>query len=248
MSLLRQDFHARYYHPSNARFWFYGDDPAEERLRILSEYLDQFDARPVDSHVERQPLFPEPRRVVDRYAAGDDQGAADDAGKVRANLNLHVCASLRALGGCSCLIAVAMIAVIACYQWDSHVLQRSSDIVILPERLREPLLQAFVSVNWVLAEEPLDLATELGLEFLDFLLVRCRACLPPSCLSEEHELECRLSARQLRFPQLLCRSWSLDGKIVSALSSKDPSSQQAQSQDAQRCGCHAGRHISCAAA
>ncbi len=33
--------------------------------------------------------------------------------------------------------------------------------------------QAFVSVNWVLAEEPLDLATELGLEFLDFLLVRC---------------------------------------------------------------------------
>jgi len=37
--------------------------------------------------------------------------------------------------------------------------------------------QAFVSVNWVLAEEPLDLATELGLEFLDFLLVRCTLCL-----------------------------------------------------------------------
>ena len=34
-------------------------------------------------------------------------------------------------------------------------------------------MQAFVSVNWVLAEEPLDLATELGLEFLDFLLVCC---------------------------------------------------------------------------
>ena len=31
--------------------------------------------------------------------------------------------------------------------------------------------QAFVSVNWVLSEEPLDLATELGLDFLDFLLV-----------------------------------------------------------------------------
>ena len=32
--------------------------------------------------------------------------------------------------------------------------------------------QAFVSLNWVLTEEPLDLATELGLDFLDYLLVR----------------------------------------------------------------------------
>jgi hypothetical protein len=30
-----QDFHRRYYHPSNARFWFYGDDDPVERLRIL---------------------------------------------------------------------------------------------------------------------------------------------------------------------------------------------------------------------
>ena len=42
-----QDFHARYYHPSNARIWFYGDDDPEERLRILSTYLDNFDARQV---------------------------------------------------------------------------------------------------------------------------------------------------------------------------------------------------------
>lgn len=51
-----QDFHSRYYHPSNARFWFYGDDPADERLHLLSKYLDQFDARPVDSTVHAQPL------------------------------------------------------------------------------------------------------------------------------------------------------------------------------------------------
>ena len=42
-----QDFHQRYYHPSNARIWFYGDDPPEERLRILSTFLDEFDAREV---------------------------------------------------------------------------------------------------------------------------------------------------------------------------------------------------------
>lgn len=51
-----QDFHGRYYHPSNARFWFYGDDPADERLQLLSKYLDEFEARPVDSTVHAQPL------------------------------------------------------------------------------------------------------------------------------------------------------------------------------------------------
>jgi len=50
-------FHERYYHPSNGRFWFYGDDPAEERLRLLGKFLDNFDARPVDSTVKPQPLF-----------------------------------------------------------------------------------------------------------------------------------------------------------------------------------------------
>lgn len=31
-----QEFHRKYYHPSNARIWFYGDDDPNERLRILS--------------------------------------------------------------------------------------------------------------------------------------------------------------------------------------------------------------------
>lgn len=52
-----QDFHGRYYHPSNARFWFYGDDEPEERLRLLGSYLDEFEARPVDSTVHLQPLL-----------------------------------------------------------------------------------------------------------------------------------------------------------------------------------------------
>ena len=50
-------FHERYYHPSNARFWFYGDDPPAERLRLLAAYLDEFEAQPVDSAVSAQPLF-----------------------------------------------------------------------------------------------------------------------------------------------------------------------------------------------
>jgi len=36
-------FHETFYHPSNSRIYFYGDDPVEERLRIVNEYLKDFD-------------------------------------------------------------------------------------------------------------------------------------------------------------------------------------------------------------
>lgn len=51
-----QDYHGRYYHPSNACFWFYGDDLADERLRLLGDYLDKFEARPMACIVPPQPL------------------------------------------------------------------------------------------------------------------------------------------------------------------------------------------------
>jgi len=79
-----QDFHARYYHPSNGRFWFYGDDDPEKRLQLLAAYLDEFEARPVDSHVETQPLLKEPRKVTDYYAAGDNE---DGDGKAFVSVN-----------------------------------------------------------------------------------------------------------------------------------------------------------------
>jgi hypothetical protein len=36
LTKISQEFHGKYYHPSNARIWFYGDDDPTERLRILS--------------------------------------------------------------------------------------------------------------------------------------------------------------------------------------------------------------------
>eukprot|EP00775_Hariotina_reticulata_P005466 gene5466-5701_t len=80
-----QDFHAKYYHPSNGRFWFYGDDEPTKRLQILDNFLGEFEARPVDSEVETQPLLQEPRRVTQHYAAGD--GEEGDAGKAYAAVN-----------------------------------------------------------------------------------------------------------------------------------------------------------------
>ncbi|KAL3515262.1 hypothetical protein ACH5RR_022164 [Cinchona calisaya] len=71
-----KEFHRKYYHPSNAKIWFYGDDDPTERLRILSEYLDLFDASsaPNESIIQPQKLFSEPVRIVEKYPAaeGDD--------------------------------------------------------------------------------------------------------------------------------------------------------------------------------
>ncbi|XP_075520960.1 LOW QUALITY PROTEIN: presequence protease 1, chloroplastic/mitochondrial-like [Primulina tabacum] len=66
-----KEFHRKYYHPSNARIWFYGDDDPTERLRISSEYLDMFEANsaPEESKIDSQKLFSEPIRVVEKYPA-----------------------------------------------------------------------------------------------------------------------------------------------------------------------------------
>ncbi|TYK06741.1 presequence protease 1 [Cucumis melo var. makuwa] len=69
-----KEFHGKFYHPGNARIWFYGDDDPVERLRILKEYLDMFDASPVSnqSKIEQQRLFSEPVRIVEKYPSGDE--------------------------------------------------------------------------------------------------------------------------------------------------------------------------------
>lgn len=65
-------FHQTYYHPSNARIFFYGDDPAEERLRRMADYLDEFEALPVASAIPLQPRFSEPRQMVVNFDPGED--------------------------------------------------------------------------------------------------------------------------------------------------------------------------------
>eukprot|EP00879_Flechtneria_rotunda_P006113 GHRR01006426.1.p1 GENE.GHRR01006426.1~~GHRR01006426.1.p1 ORF type:complete len:1001 (+),score=416.66 GHRR01006426.1:475-3477(+) len=79
-----QEFHAKYYNPSNGRFWFYGDDEPTKRLEILDGFFSDFEACPVDSEVTSQPLMQEPRRVTAHYAAGDSE---DGDGKAYAAVN-----------------------------------------------------------------------------------------------------------------------------------------------------------------
>lgn len=67
------DFHRRYYHPSNAWIYFYGDDDPEERLRILNRELSTYERIETDSAVVLQRRKSAPERVEKKYAAGEDE-------------------------------------------------------------------------------------------------------------------------------------------------------------------------------
>ncbi len=94
-------FHRTFYHPSNARFFFYGDDDPEKRLSIVHEYLKDFRHRDVPSGVSLQRPFSSPRRVVRPFPAGNGMAAApkgfmtvnwllSETGDVNLNLAFHV--------------------------------------------------------------------------------------------------------------------------------------------------------------
>ena len=64
-------FHERYYHPSNSRLYFYGDDPPEERLRIVDAYLKDFGPLAIASEIPTVKPFAEPKRLVRPFAVTD---------------------------------------------------------------------------------------------------------------------------------------------------------------------------------
>jgi hypothetical protein len=68
-----RDFHRKYYSPTNARFFLYGDIPTAEHLEFLSEMLAGFDRVDVDSSIKSQPFFTAPRRVSGVYPVDSDE-------------------------------------------------------------------------------------------------------------------------------------------------------------------------------
>jgi Zn-dependent M16 (insulinase) family peptidase len=70
------DFHRRYYHPSNARFYFWGDDPEDRRLEILGEALQGYQRSEVESsRVPLQQPFAAPKSLRLPFAAGENDQA-----------------------------------------------------------------------------------------------------------------------------------------------------------------------------
>ena len=77
-------FHQTYYHPSNARIFFSGDDAPEERLRLMNEYLQDFPAREIEASVPPQARFAQPAAVTHSYAVSAD---ADGERKAQVSVN-----------------------------------------------------------------------------------------------------------------------------------------------------------------
>ena len=67
---LRQ-FHAAHYHPSNAYFYTYGDQPLERTLAAVEENaLSSFERSPIDTSIANVKRFSKPVTSVEPYAAG----------------------------------------------------------------------------------------------------------------------------------------------------------------------------------
>jgi Zn-dependent M16 (insulinase) family peptidase len=66
-------FHETYYHPSNARIYWYGDDPPDARLRRTAGYLKGFEKITVESSVPLQKKFDKSRSVTKPYAVAEGE-------------------------------------------------------------------------------------------------------------------------------------------------------------------------------
>ena len=70
------DFHTEFYHPSNARFFFWGDDPEAKRLEILAQALEGYQAIHPHSAVPLQEPLKTPRSIEVAYAATGEEPKA----------------------------------------------------------------------------------------------------------------------------------------------------------------------------
>ena len=94
-----KDFHSRYYHPTNARFFFWGDDPEEERLERLAKVLDGFEAIELDSSIALQKPLDYERKIEMLYAfqatdnSEDETDEDEEAENTKDPKNAHVTVS-----------------------------------------------------------------------------------------------------------------------------------------------------------
>ena len=73
------DFHRRYYHPSNSYIYLYGNMDMAEKLKFIDEeYLSDFDSISIDSRVEMQPAFDQPREIHRQYSIMKDESEEDN--------------------------------------------------------------------------------------------------------------------------------------------------------------------------
>ncbi len=63
-------FHQNYYHPSNAKIYFYGNDDVEKRLKFTNQYLKDFSRAKPDSEIPLQIHINKPSKIEKYFPAG----------------------------------------------------------------------------------------------------------------------------------------------------------------------------------
>lgn len=73
------DFHRKYYHPSNAFIYLYGNADICERLQWMDEeYLSRYDVKEVDSKIAMQKPFEAPREIYRKYSISTAESEEDN--------------------------------------------------------------------------------------------------------------------------------------------------------------------------
>jgi len=71
-----KSFHGKFYHPSNSRIYFYGNDDPDRRLEIVQQYLEDFSRTEPESAVPLQAPGKLPARIVRSFGVGPDAAAS----------------------------------------------------------------------------------------------------------------------------------------------------------------------------
>ncbi len=71
-----KNFHKNYYHPSNARFFFWGDDDEDKRLAIVADAIKNYKKIDSNSEIPLQKFFDTPRQIEVPYASSEQDDAA----------------------------------------------------------------------------------------------------------------------------------------------------------------------------
>jgi len=86
------EFHSKYYHPSNAKIFFYGDDDVETRLKLMDNYLSEFNineqSRP-SSAVQWQPKAISTPKWEKHYFPVSDSAGSEDRSEDTHMLNVN---------------------------------------------------------------------------------------------------------------------------------------------------------------
>jgi Zn-dependent M16 (insulinase) family peptidase len=73
-------FYQLCYHPSNARFFFFGDDPPDKRLQHINHVLKPFSQATPPQNIALQPPFDQPYKISRRYPAAEESQSKPYAG------------------------------------------------------------------------------------------------------------------------------------------------------------------------